>query len=785
MALLAWKLYDWTSTTSYKDESAWLFLKWMVVDAIYILLVSMLQIEWLQWSFATAVSIWIAHASFDWWLMYNLGIPVYPLLVWLGRTIYNREMSLTERRVDPGSIIHNSSIILGKQIINLLPEGLAILNPDMHSYCLDTSHTVIELPILINQTTPKSIELFRYDLNTEEVETVTVGAKQIKNMKKVADKAHDKSETNTPRLLRYPVSRKGFYTLEKVIDKSGSEVRRRGGHGAAVVACPRASILSSVADKCTGDITRISMTLEGVPPFQVKYSKQINSQKASSITQVVQPADMESRDGPSQVVMDPRRPHMGWTKSTSASVDINESLNTIGTWIYTVEEIEDGLKNKIVFNDDSRKAAANKHIQALAVHRRPKLMLEGCDGEHYLKVAREDSIRMPLEVQQHNLMADSDWPLTVKYTFTPKHSPGETPVVEELTRVMAKPYDAPGINKAGRYDVVSVESPFCLGEVIEPSSCLLENPEKPSLSYQKEEIFDKCAGRPIGMILDFDLTGTPPFEVWYEVSKDGGKSSLKSTKFPSLRGQIEIRERDAGSYKYTLASITDEVYSRVAIRGDANTFEQHIRPPAAAAFKTGSEIMRACLRQPIKLDVHLQGEQPWDLEYEIVHGGKRKKHTVHSDHEDVTIEVPPQNDGGEYIVVLSGVQDSSKCRTVLKEERHIEVRAEQPQGGFGDHNGKRFIEALEGENPRIPIRLKGVPPFHVEIQHPSKGVVAQTFKDVNSFIQGDTAGVYQIMSVHDSCPGLVDPKTDRFEIAWVRRPELAIKDGEVMASTLR
>lgn len=781
LALLAWKLYDWSNTTAYKDESTWLFSKWTTIDAIYFTSISILQIEWLQWSFATVIVVWIAHTFFDWVLMYNMGLLVYPLLAWLGRTVYNREISLTERRVDPGSIIHNSSIILGKQIINFLPEGLAILNPDMYSYCLDSAHPVVQLPILINQTSPKSIELFRYNLDSEEVDTVIIGAKQINNMKKAADKTHDKNDKNTPRLLRYPVSRKGFYTLEKVIDRSGSEVRRRGGHGAAVVVCPRASISSSARDKCTGDISGLSMTLEGVPPFQVKYSKQINSQQASSITQIVQPADTEPREESSQVIVDPRRPHMGWTRSTSVSVDINESLNTVGTWFYTIEEIEDGLKNKIVFHDDSKKAAASHHIQTLAVHRRPKVKLEGCDGEHYLKVAREDSIRMPIEIPQKNALSESDWPLTVNYTFSPKHSPDGTPAVEQQSRVMSSAYDVPGINKAGRYDIVSVTSPFCLGEVVEPSSCLLENPERPGLAYQKEEIFDRCAGRPIGMTLDFDLTGTPPFEVWYEVSKDGGKSSLRSAEFPTLRGQIEIRERDAGLYKYTLVSIADEIYNQLPVRSEGNTFEQRIRPPAAAVFKTSDETMRACLGQPVKLDIHLQGEQPWDLEYEIVHGGKRKKHTVHSEAEDATIELPPQSDGGEYTMILSGVQDSSRCRTALKEERHIEVRPEQPQASFGDHAGRRFIEALEGKNPRLPIRLKGVPPFHVEIQHPSKGVVRQTFKDLNSFITADTAGTYQIMSVHDSCPGVVDPKADQFEIAWIRRPELRIKADHVTA----
>lgn len=37
---------------------------------------------------------------------------------------YDRELSISERKVKPGDIIHNASLILGKQIVHILPEGL-------------------------------------------------------------------------------------------------------------------------------------------------------------------------------------------------------------------------------------------------------------------------------------------------------------------------------------------------------------------------------------------------------------------------------------------------------------------------------------------------------------------------------------------------------------------------------------------------------------------------------------------------------------------------------------
>lgn len=39
------------------------------------------------------------------------------------KTLFDTEMSVSENKVRPASILHNSSLIMGKQIINILPEG--------------------------------------------------------------------------------------------------------------------------------------------------------------------------------------------------------------------------------------------------------------------------------------------------------------------------------------------------------------------------------------------------------------------------------------------------------------------------------------------------------------------------------------------------------------------------------------------------------------------------------------------------------------------------------------
>lgn len=775
MACLAWKCYDWANSSGFAaSESSWLFLKWSSIDAITFLSLPLLQIPWLEFSFFTWMLVWLGHVGLNFWLMFNIGLPIVPLLTYFAKTVYNKELSLSDTRVDPGHLVDQAEIILGKQIINLLPEGSAILNPERVSYCLDENTRTIHMPIRINQTTPDLIELIRYDLdNPDEEDLIVIGSKQARKLKKDADKTFDKLDIFTPRTLHHPVSKKGLYRLRRVVDKSKLEVRSRS-NDVAVVACPRTSVSTASTDRCTGDLSGVSLHVTGVPPFQLKYSKQINHRKYSSITQTVQPSDLE---GDSSVVIDPRKPQMGWTQSQTLSFEINEALSQNGTWMYEVEEVVDGLKNKVVFDSEStKKSLTAKHLAAVSVHKRPMVRLHGCDGENYLRVAREDSVRMPLQISAKIDMPPTDWPLRLKYSFAAE-SEG-IPAIEEFTRDVRDEKDFPLISKAGRYDVLSVASQYCSGEVKEPSSCLVTNPPRPSLNYQIEEIFDKCAGRPIGSIINFDFTGTPPFKVRYEVQKVGAGVMPKVAEFKGMRGQLEIRERSAGSYKYHITSVADEVYSPITIRSEENTFQQNIRPPAEAYFLSQPANKPYCLSTPVPVEVRLLGEGPWDLDYELIHAGKRTKFTAHSETESLVIEVPPQKEGGKYTVVLTGVQDSSRCRTALKEERHFDVRPEQPQAGFGTINGKKFVEALESKQVKIPLNLKGLSPWKVKVLS-DRGEHEHTFKDANSNLLADVAGIYQIIAVSDSCPGLVDPKADKFEISWIKRPELHVRDNSV------
>lgn len=786
VALTIWRLYNaWRITDDL--DSSWQFLKWSGIDAAFFIALPSLQIPWLEFSFTTSFTILFLHAIANAFLMFRIPIPILSWVAGLSKLIYDRELSISEHRVKPADILHNSSLILGKQIIHILPEGSAILNPDKKSFCLDSLTTSIEIPLQINQTAPISIELSRYDLETEEVESIAIGARQARQLKKQADKGTAKSDTNTPRLLHYSVSRPGLYRLEKVVDESKLEVRSRS-YDVAVVRCPTASVSASTQHGCTGDLSKVAVEVTGVPPFKVKYNKRINQQQFSSIVQSIQPTsgdDDESPDG-IDIVLDPARPHMGWTQSKSVSFDVNEILNNNGTWTYTVEEVEDGLGNKVSYIMDTEKELAKKHrVGGLTVHNRPTIDLQGCDVNRPLRVALGESSRLPVRLRQAAQFPAGDWPLELSFSF--RADTEDSIAIDDQVHTMKSATDLPRITNAGRYSIQSIKTQFCSGEVNEPSACTLFNPPKPSVLLDSEPVFDKCAGSPIGLIANLDFTGTPPFKVRYTVTHNGAATPKVGT-INSMRGQLQFQERSAGSYIYQFLSVQDDVYPPVSLKDQNLVLKQDIRPPAGAQFIGDSaQAVQSCLGEPVDLPVVFSGEGPWELEYEVTHGGKRKKRILQTETDTAFIILEAPTDGGQYSVVLTSVQDKLKCKNSLNAERQVQVRMEQPRAAFGDIDGRRSILALQGKELKLPIRFQGVSPWDVEVKNldGDSETKRHRFRDPNSEIKVDRPGTYEIVSVQDKCPGFVDPKANMFTVSWIARPELKVIDSQTTSEGVK
>ena len=77
VGLLAYRLYDWVQLVE-TDEASWaLFVKWMIIDLVYLFGLPELRIPWLELSQPVVVGLYCLHGALNFMLMFN--IPVCPI----------------------------------------------------------------------------------------------------------------------------------------------------------------------------------------------------------------------------------------------------------------------------------------------------------------------------------------------------------------------------------------------------------------------------------------------------------------------------------------------------------------------------------------------------------------------------------------------------------------------------------------------------------------------------------------------------------------------------------
>ncbi|PWY65043.1 hypothetical protein BO70DRAFT_189894 [Aspergillus heteromorphus CBS 117.55] len=784
VALNALRVYEsWTASDDL--DSTWLFLKWAAVDGVFLFGLQALRIPWLEWAFPTTLAIFLIHVVGNMFLMFRIPVPVGVWISGMVKLAYDRELSISERSVKPGDIIHNASLILGKQIVHILPEGSAILNPDHVPLCIDSQNSALNLPIRVNQTDPILIELLRLDFDSGDNETISLSSKQLKQLKRQADKKLQSPRASLHRDLLFPIRRPGIYRLQRVVDESNLDVHVRSSD-ALVVSCPRALIKNSHAHKCRGELSNLILAVEGTPPLKIKYSRQVNHLDRGFSFQNIQPDNLRSPllgQRNSGILFNTKEPEVLWAQSQVIEVPLNESLNTGGEWLYIIEEVHDGTGNVANysalldgFDRSSTKSLSQWH--RFSVHERPRMSLSGCNDQSFLEVARGDSIDLPINYHPSGQGYANDGPFSLVYSFSGNEQAVISELPNKVRQLSLKDLDQkPQIRDPGWYSLNSISSQFCSGEVLEPSSCYLRNPPEPELAIRYEKVFDKCANNPVGLLVDLDLTGSPPFRVRYVIEHSKGVETRSQT-IDGLRAQLDLTPSEAGSYRYRFLDIADTVYGPRSLKDKAPILEQDVRPPASAHFLGSKDVRKACFGEPVSLDVAFLGESPWTLQYELVHNGKKAKYTLQSDSEISTIVTEKLVGGGEYTIVLTSVKDRSNCKRTLKDSIKIDARSKPPHVSFGQIEKSRKYSALRDSRVDVPLRLSGERPWNVRYRtDASSTVIEKSFWDENSVLTVSREGRYELVGVADSsCPGSVDQMASAFEVSWIPRPRIAAVD---------
>ena len=796
-SLILWRLYDHHVLEAEASEALWLFMKWIVIDSTFVFGLPTLRVPWLQWPPWVTYFLFLTLAGLDAILMFDLGIPWQSWLFAITKYVYDRELAVDEIRVKRGNILHNSSLILGRQIVHILPEGSATLNPDHLPLCIGYSGAPVNLPIVINQTTPIFAEILRLDFESQSQEILSLQERELKRLKKKAEKESGSKSTELPLTLNYAVKKPGLYRLQKVVDKSKLEVHRSMSD-TLVVECPTAFVDPVPESKCKGDLSDFNLVVRATPPFKVKYSKTINQQDSGTTFLTIHPDDLitplaRQKLSNALVSLDPQeRSDLSWARSQTVRVPLNESLSASGGWSYTIDEVHDAVGNVVAYTS----AEANHHRPALSlqgepsrqsfdVYDRPRAQFEGCDANYGLKAEKGEPKEMPLR-----LTSTGQGPRLSLHIFSYSYSPFLASDTSQLSQEIT--YHDAGISPSGRgflvtepglYTLLSVSAEGCLGEILEPSSCLLTNPPEPGLDIQSEPITDVCAKKSVGLLVSLDLTGTPPFHVSYNVRSGHNKVFPEVVEVKQLHEQLELKPAMEGHYIYEFLHVSDAVYRDPRpLRGSQYVLEQDVKPGVSArliqAFSASS---KRCLGEPFSVSVRLKGEGPWQLDYEIVHNGRRRKQReVEISNEFHSLDIASPTIGGTYTILLTGVTDSTGCKVAAADEINIEVSQSRPKVAFRKIEGSYELASLEELKVKLPLRLQGTPPWTIEYTNLNSSSQPNTVvvRDQNAYIEVQQRGTYELNNVADaSCPGTVEASANRFNIEWIARPTVHFSDS--------
>lgn len=673
---------------------------------------------------------------------------------------------------------------MGKYTVHILPEGAAKLNPDGNCYCLGPTQTTATIPIRINGTHPIQIQLQRIDLDTAVPETIDLSSKEIKRLMKNAQ--HEEPEL---RYLHYTVKKTGLYRLSKVKDVSELDVRVHRAE-AMVVSCPKASIktVKRKTDSCKGELSDISVAVEGLAPLQVTYTREVKGKPTVFNVQRIHPENYESpllsgftSDGTLLIQGDH---DLNWAKRQSITIPLNETLGSLGDWIYEIDKVSDACGNVVDYRQEEEASEnwvagnrASDLSHKITVHERPLVRFVGCDPQNPMGLPRGKAGGLPITMS----MRQGEGPYKLQYAFTPynqlasatEHSPNH--ITKEQT--MKSGSDLVLVKDPGLYSLRSVSSSYCSGDILEPASCLVITPPEPSLTMEYDEILDKCTKSSIGLTIDLTLVGSPPFKLDYRVIKDGGSPVVKTLHIDKTRHQVRFTPEDAGHYVYEFFNLDDKNYQRVAVDPATHRAEQRVKPLAGAHF-IDTYPKKSCIGESVEFDVKMQGTAPLTLHYDLIHGGKRTRVTETNITTPIyKIKTPPLLKGGEHAIALTSVEDQSGCKIYLESEVKINVRFQRPKVQFAPVEGKYSMRALEGKTVFIPMRLTGEAPWLVNLRNVDTGKTMKDvlFRDANTELEVTDIGTYVIDSVFDSgCPGTVVESANTFTVTTIARPQIKL-----------
>jgi len=72
--LISWRIVDWMRLSDEFESSWFLFLKWIVIDLVFLFGLPEMRIPWLELSQSVVLTMFTVHAFVNYIMMFNIGV---------------------------------------------------------------------------------------------------------------------------------------------------------------------------------------------------------------------------------------------------------------------------------------------------------------------------------------------------------------------------------------------------------------------------------------------------------------------------------------------------------------------------------------------------------------------------------------------------------------------------------------------------------------------------------------------------------------------------------------
>lgn len=775
------------------------FIKYSFLDSIFVWLSSELKIPKLTLKPIGSILVLGLLLVLDCSLVLDIQIPTFSVLmssIWK-QLFPQKELTIEEQLVDSDTVVDQSAHFKGKMTLRYAADSSIDMNPNENNFCLDLYQgKSVEIPVMYETTNELDyLQLKHRDLNNG-IDYLNFTHRQIKKMitklPSLNDDDYDPASANL-HMLKVPLTRPGSYAIHAAYDSKGKAIKQQKSI-VFVSVCPEASFdHRDVAEKCVGDeLGNISINVLGVAPLTLYYEEEING-KSSHIPKSVLVPDESNFKSPllsRDLYTGKKRKHplrfsrsdmanISWARARNVVVPIGKrSLEKTGDYAYTINKVIDGFGN--IVNYESPKSSKDTYVFVKA-HPLPTISLVDSRPDIPILINNRKYLDVKLS---HIPCVSCEAPYTVVFKHTPENGGEPTIFTKSFdfnnnARILA--------DKPGTYSIETASSKYC-GCRLGSSFLNIRQAKMPNVHVSMDPIVDKCVGT-TGFKFNFEFVGSAPFEIGYQISKldpNDSKRVISTERIDKIYSESTVLEYNfdppsEGSYAIEFISLSDKYYqNQVRFQNHEHRYITYFKQRPRAYFNKYSKVRKldACNGGSAKVSLTLEGKAPFNVAYNLIYPDYRVKtfeleKIVNS---TVDIQTPALSNGGEYVLTLKRVTDSSNCLVDFKgSEVHINVRNDVPHLRFA--SGKDLFSLIEGKRLNIPLNAESDSDISLTYQYEpfgGKAHLIHTTIDPTDGLTVEKEGKYTLVSFdQDGCPGDITNKTS-MTVKYLPKPTLKL-----------